>query len=266
MKKVLVLLTAVVLLFSCGKKSEFELKVKPSTTEVSGGLEGCYQVVDKEYKSAKDGMYNLLTIELKRTSQELPFDSDSDLYGYGTYGEGEGYRIGFGIEFLDKDGNVVKVVQPTAGGLEGVYSSEDVINLGKLDEDDSGVLRFSVDEDLKDAVSFRITSAYEEYEGSSSASSSDDDDDDEEISGNSSSVSSSDIDKILDDFEDMVDAYVKIVKKANNGDLSAMSDMATYLEKAESISNRLENVEGDMTAKQAARYAKIAQKMTRAIQ
>lgn len=99
-------------------------------------------------------------------------------------------------------------------------------------------------------------------ESSSDSSASSDDDDDDEVA---SSSSSEDWDAILNEYEKYVDSYVKLYKKAMNGDMSAMSEYATMLEKAESLSDKLEKAGSNLTAKQAARMNKISQKMLNAL-
>ena len=87
-------------------------------------------------------------------------------------------------------------------------------------------------------------------------------------STNSSSISgkmgSADIDKMLDEYEKFVDKYIALMKKAQSGDLSAMSEYASMLESAERLSNKLDNCDGDMTSAQLSRYTRITSKMTSA--
>ncbi len=78
----------------------------------------------------------------------------------------------------------------------------------------------------------------------------------------SSSSGSGDWDSVLDDFEDFVDSYVKLYKKAMDGDMSAISEYPEVLSKAESLSNKLSNAESDLTSAQLSRYTKILNKMT----
>lgn len=71
-------------------------------------------------------------------------------------------------------------------------------------------------------------------------------------------------DKILDDYEEFVNKYIKLAKKAQNGDMSAITEYAKILEKAQSLSEKLEKAKSDLTVKQANRYAKISLKMLEA--
>lgn len=176
MKKFFLALTSVVLLFSCGsKETEFKgITIKPESTEVSGDMEGCYKVVDKEYSSKDD----VLTIELERTDSDLPFEviEGKSPSCYGASGSGVYLHVGFGIEFLDKDGNILETIDATASGLGGCYSCDDPENLAKLKPGKKGSIRFSVGENVKDAVAFRISTAYEKVDNTSFSSESEDND------------------------------------------------------------------------------------------
>jgi len=90
------------------------------------------------------------------------------------------------------------------------------------------------------------------------------DEDDDESSDNISTKSSNDWDKVLDDYESLVDSYVKLAKKAKEGDMSAISEYPNILEKAQRISSQLENSKDELSLKQATRYAKISAKMAKA--
>lgn len=76
------------------------------------------------------------------------------------------------------------------------------------------------------------------------------------------STSSTNWDEVLDDFEEYVDKYISLVKKASSGDLSAMTEYVRFLEKAEDLADQLDDAEDEMTSAQLKRYMKIAQKMT----
>lgn len=80
------------------------------------------------------------------------------------------------------------------------------------------------------------------------------------------SSSSSDWDSALDESEEYVDEYIKFYKKAMEGDMSAMSEYASLLEKAQSMYDKLDGAQGEMTASQLARLNKIQMKMVNAMQ
>ena len=96
---------------------------------------------------------------------------------------------------------------------------------------------------------------------SSYAADDDDDDDDDDVA---SSSGSSEIDDLLDEYESFVDDYISYAKKAQNGDITAMADAASLLNKANSINSKLSKMKSKMTNSQAAKLAKIAAKMAKA--
>jgi len=63
-----------------------------------------------------------------------------------------------------------------------------------------------------------------------------------------------------------VDKYISNVKKAANGDMSALTEYPALMEKADEFSNKLSAAKGDMSSAQWARYMKITNKMATAAQ
>lgn len=112
---------------------------------------------------------------------------------------------------------------------------------------------------------------YEEYKGKSSnaevvESSDDTIAEDEDIAVSSSSSSSQDWDAMLDSYEEYVDNYISLLKKAANGDKSAMAEYPALMKKAQEFGNEMKNAQGSMSASQLARYTKISTKMLKAAQ
>ena len=87
-----------------------------------------------------------------------------------------------------------------------------------------------------------------------------DDDDDEEVK---SGKSSENWDKVLDDYESYVDSYLKLYKKAMDGDASAMSEYINMLDKAQSFQRKLEKAGDDLSISQMNRLNKISLKMAK---
>lgn len=261
---------------SCGgKKSSGEnekIVLTPETTQIKGDLGDYFDVVDKEY-TVTDKWGNLVSIEVMRTDVAFAFDLKG-VEPYGTSGKGITGHAGFGIEIIDEDGNVIEKTAATASGLSGMYSSDDMKEALKLKAGETGTVRWSFhfDSDKKPAK-FRLTSSYEEVDSSnwdSDSSSSDDDDslssDDDDSYGNSSSSGSQDWDELLNSYEEYVDKYIAYLKKASKGDMTALSESATLMQKAQEFSDKMENAEGSMSASQWSRYMKITNKMLNAAQ
>lgn len=78
------------------------------------------------------------------------------------------------------------------------------------------------------------------------------------------STASNDFDEVLDSYEEYVDQYVSYMKKAANGDMSALAEYPALMEKAQEVSKKLEDSKDEMTAAQASRYVQITNKMTAA--
>lgn len=112
---------------------------------------------------------------------------------------------------------------------------------------------------------------YKAYEDSSSESSSD------VVADNSSEMEESvvvdteeiaavsggseDWEKIVAEYETVCTKTAALAKKAQNGDISAVTEYAELAEKASSLQSKLENAKADLTPAQAARMAKAAAKM-----
>lgn len=92
------------------------------------------------------------------------------------------------------------------------------------------------------------------------------DDDDSDDSYDSSSSDSQDWDALLDTYEQFVDKYISYVKKASKGDMSAMAEYAALMEKAQKLSEKMEDAENEMSTSQWTRYMKITNKMATAAQ
>lgn len=78
------------------------------------------------------------------------------------------------------------------------------------------------------------------------------------------STASNDFDEVLDSYEEYVDQYVSYMKKAANGDMSALTEYPALMEKAQEVSKKLEDSKNEMSAAQASRYMQITNKMTAA--
>lgn len=251
MRKSILVFGLAALLMSCGgnKKTE-SLTAKPETTDVKGILKGCYEVVQKDYTIKENGSWgHLISIELKRTDKELPFDPQHAT-SFSVSEDGKPVQVGFGIELLDENGDVVEVKNANAGGIGGAYSSDDIEAAIQLNSGETGIVRWTVSADNK-PVTFRITSA---MEGSTSTS---------RVSEKKTD-SSNDWDGILDDYETYIDKYIKLYKKAKNGDTSALTEYTALLEKAQSLADKLSKAQSDFKPAQTSRFLKLQQKLANA--
>lgn len=75
-----------------------------------------------------------------------------------------------------------------------------------------------------------------------------------------------DWDAALDSYEEYVDSYILLLKKANAGDVSALSEYPSLLQKAQEMGEKVSSVSNDLSASQLSRYNRINQKMLDAAQ
>ena len=92
----------------------------------------------------------------------------------------------------------------------------------------------------------------------------DDEPDDEDYDEPTISTKSEDWDAILKDYETFIDKYISLMKKAKNGDMTALAEYSEYMEKATELSEKLGNAGGNLTATQAAKFAKLQTKLANA--
>lgn len=273
---------------SCGSSSEDEesIVLTPATTNIKGYLGQFYDVVYKDYTINDD----ILTIEIERNDNELPFNIKG-VKPYGYYGQGITAHAGFGIEILNETGDVIEKKAATAS----MYYSDDIKEALNLRAGETGTIRWFIyfHGDVKPAE-FRLTSAYEEVEeeyddGSNSSSVSGSDNSSSSVSSNNSSSSGygygyrynsnknsdddkddssssgdEDWDSLIDSYEEYVDKYISYMEKAMKGDMSALAEYPSLLEKVEEYSTKMNKAKGNMSSSQMSRYMKITNKMTEA--
>ncbi|MBI9055112.1 MAG: hypothetical protein JEY96_14920 [Bacteroidales bacterium] len=259
MKKVIFLISTVVLLGACsggGSKQPAKLsaELKPYQIEIKGYLGDYLQVFDGMYKveSVKDGMLSTWVVKIKVNSIQTYLEDD--------YGLQDGNGGPLMIDLCDEQGMPLN-------GFEALRSeyTEDV----KIEE----VLKYLGSEDwimfrkyqdlysktLPDNIStFSVYSEkIEKRETSSSTTST-------KAKTTSSTTGSGDWDAILDDYEDYMDKYIKLIKKANEGDVSAVSEYISIYQKAATLSEKLSNANDDLTTAQYTRFMEIQSKMLQA--
>lgn len=282
----LLALTFAISLMSCGSKKQSEesesIVLKPAEIEISGDLDGCFKVVDREYKVVGD-IQSLITVELIREDNLLPYDEDLSPQSFSTIMSSPHVQVGFGIEFLDDDGNILDKVSADGGGLSGSYDSDEAVALVKLKAGKKGSIRFIVTDEAKNATSFRITSAYKENGSSGDYSSSNENSSDFDSDGEFgpmphgdlvsedevseySSTDNTDFDEWLESYEKYIDRYISFMKKAKNGDASAMSEYGKFLEEANDYMRKLEKVKGNLTPSQLNKLNQLNIKKMEALQ
>lgn len=139
-----------------------ELILKPAQTEIKGDLKGCYEVVDKNYKvkfATKSYENDVITVELKRTAEPLPYDRKNVVIFPEASKSTAENCAGFGVEILNADGDVIDKKNANATP----YSWDEMTTALQLVTDDTATIQFHFD-NLNEAASFRVTSIVMENE------------------------------------------------------------------------------------------------------
>lgn len=92
------------------------------------------------------------------------------------------------------------------------------------------------------------------------------DEDDEESSSVDISDGTEDYDALLDKYEEFCDDYIKLISKAAEGDMSALSDYQRMLKKAQELEKKLGNANSDLSPEQLQRFTEIQSKFIEAAQ
>jgi len=241
MKKIKYLVIALVAIGFASCSSNGPLK--PVSTKISGPLGKYFEVVDREY------MINdkALNIEFKRIAEGGPESASWDSHPT------------FTVELIDKNGNTIE-----SYSTDVVWTKDQLENVFALSTDETATITFKFDK-TKGAEQIKVSSKWDEdAERESSTSSSDGGYTDSDDDVAESSSSSTDWDELLDDYEEYTDAYIRLYKKAMNGDMNALTEYAEMLEKAESVYDKMDGA-GDMTTAQINRMNKIHQKLLKAM-
>lgn len=239
--------------------------MSPVSEKIQGPLGDYFEVVSRDYK-AGDGK---VSIEFKRVKDGFPAPWVEGMeVGY----SGGKFEPIFSIEFQDGDGNVISKDATSVIADEDEMKAIAALAVGEtatitFDCMSEGVAQFKVNSD------FEVNPESDSSSSFSSSSSSDDDtsssvdestSSDSESMSSSSSSSSEDWDAVLDTYSSYVDKYVALVKKAAKGDPTAMVEYASFLEKTQELTDKLEKAKSDMSSSQVARYVKISAKMLEA--
>ena len=77
-------------------------------------------------------------------------------------------------------------------------------------------------------------------------------------------VSSENWDDVLNSYEEYIDQYIKLMKKANTGDMSAVSEYPAMMDKANELGEKLQNASTTLTTEQMSRFTELQTKLTNA--
>ena len=250
---------------SCGDKNSVSLKVESELRDLG------------EYMSPAEEEVILQVSDLKEDGKEYKVLTSSLVFTV-SKSVASDYNYDLEVELLDK--NHVKICDLPDFEID--YTDDD--DNGELDNIvHSGTVRAQMkrrvdirdweDEDATMWDKIRTSGAfvvikpsssyakYAEYKGSSNKSEASSDDEDETVNSESE-----DWDAVLDEYENYVDKYIALLKKAKQGDMSALSEYAGMMEKAQELGGKMDDAQGEMSSAQWSRYTRILQKMTNAAQ
>ncbi len=223
---------------SCGSKIT-EVTVKNKSTDINGYLNGYLEVVDGSYKISMVENNLILNVKLKVVKQleeselyeisaELLDESDMPLSGLGT----------FLASYMNFSDDIDKINDALKEGT-GEITVKLIYSVGEDNSKESEALKIASEK----AKSFSINSKIK---------------DDVTISENNGDKN---WEKILTDYESYTNQCIKLLKKANSGDVSAMTEYLEVLQKAQDIQESFLEAEDDITTAQMERFMKIQQKL-----
>lgn len=110
------------------------------------------------------------------------------------------------------------------------------------------------------------SSVYEQQILEESLNASYENDGTEELESDLEETDGEDWDAVLDSYEDYVDSYISMLEKAQAGDMDALSEYPTFLQKAQELGQKMSVASSELSASQLNRYNRINQKMINAAQ
>lgn len=250
-----------VFLASCGKPKDGTKELNVSNAEVLGDSADIVSIVDGTYKligTVPTDMTEKLTLKLKLRLEKPVQDNGFKILGWHVNLTDEN-----GADLLDnlmalqlKDEEESKLKKFLTTGHKG--DEEEFTFTASFGNDDlyKTVMDKATGLRLTD-VSLYVEPTYTATDADVDESSSDADTDGDVAEGDS------DYDALLDSYEEFVDEYIALLKKANNGDMDAVSQYASCMQKAQELGEKLNKAQGTMSAAQWARYGKILNKFSK---
>lgn len=237
-----------------------EKEVAASNVEVTGFINSYLKVVSGTYKFVNDGSDIAISIKL-----ELIAKPTEKYYTKGSYPE-------LKLNAIGSAGEIIAISSYDAFKCERdeFKKVEDLLkgNVGDIKtvsfKHSTGFEREKAANVMTNANTFEIIDdgfttekpREENYSSNDSDSNSSDD--------SNAAISSSEWDDVLNDYDEYVDDYIKVMKKAANGDMDAIGESADLMQKAQSLGDKLENAKSSMNGKQINRFLKIQQKLANA--
>jgi hypothetical protein len=234
------------------KSGDFPLEVEKT---VSGAFSESFEVTNAVLKISEESFGTKLLVEIKRTSADLPLDpNDAQVCGVGA---GKSFEWCISADVLGESN------MPVETNLD-KYGYDPFEKSLSLKSGETIWLEFSLgynselETDPSKAKKVKLTSSLEERDmsGYSSSSSS--------STSSSSNSGSEDWDAVLKSYENYIDQYIKLMKKAKNGDASAMTEYVEMMEKATDLAEKMESAGDDLSTSQMNKFLKLQTKLANA--
>ncbi len=230
---------------SCAsEKTEFELS--PANPSVKGGMKDYIEVEPGTYKFVKKNDYHY-SISVKLKSKATTGKKFTEVYNL--------TMNPISIQLLEKGGN-----PPSFGGSFSFNGgSADIEKL--LEQGESGFFTFSYQARIENFSDLQLESFYintnaTEYVAEENTTSS--------ITSNASKLTGNENwDKIIADYEKFTDNYLRLAKKANSGDVSALSEYTAAMEEAQRLSEQLESAGDILTPPQLSKFMEVQTKFAK---
>ena len=238
-----------------------EKEVAASNVEVTGFINSYLKVVSGTYKFVNDGSDIAISVKL-----ELIAKPTEKYYTKGSYPELKLNAIGSAGEIItissydafkcerDEFKKVEDLLKGNVGDIKTVSFKH---SIGFAREKAANVMTNANTFEIIDDGFTNEKPREENYSSNDSDSNSSDD--------SNAAISSSEWDDVLNDYDEYVDDYIKVMKKAANGDMDAIGESADLMQKAQSLGDKLENAKSSMNGKQINRFLKIQQKLANAV-
>lgn len=249
---------AACLMVSCsGAPKEKEVTV--SNVDITGFMKDYIKVVDGSYKFTNDGEEAFITVKF-----EL---ADSPSVDYQTH-----EYTGIKLNALGANGETLDTGYFGFTATQDEFKKLDALMSGNVGDTKNVTFKWDYYDEEKGKAMFENAVSFELVDNGFEAKTEDDSSTgtdyeasvDTDYETEESSDSTSDWDEVLDEYEEYIDNYVKLMKKAKNGDMSALTECADLMENAESLGNKLDNAKGSMSSAQLQRYMKLHGKLATA--
>ena len=255
--KYLALVLLTVIIASCGGPKDGTKELNITNAEVLGDSADVVSIVDGTYTlvgTVSTDITQTLTIKLKLRLEKPVKDNGFQIIGWKVaLLDDNGTSLFDEIGIKEEETSKLKKFLTT--GKEG--DEETFTFTGNMANKDlyKKIMEKATNISLND-VTLYVEPTYTATDDNSSSS--DTEEEDEEVADGDNNW-----DELLDSYEEFVDEYISLMKKAQDGDMDAISEYTTYMQKAQKLGEKFSKAQGNMSTEQWARYTQILNKFTK---